>query len=58
MTISQRVKIKKALTTDGDRVLKVLTNKYHMQQMDAVQLLMDGGPMLAVALVKLCEGQP
>lgn len=56
MTISQKLRIKKALTSDGDRAVKLLVNKYHMQHMDAVQLLMDGGPMLAVALIKLCEG--
>lgn len=56
MTVTQRLKIKKALTTDGDRVVKLLVDKYHMQHMDAVQLMMDGGPMLSVALVKLAEG--
>jgi hypothetical protein len=55
-TISQRLTVKKSLSTDGDRILKLLVNEYHMQHMDAVKLMMDGGPMLAVVLIKLTQG--
>jgi len=56
-TVSQRLRFRKALTVDGDRVIKMLVEKYHIQHMDAIQLVMDGGPMLSVALVGLVEGR-
>ena len=49
--------LKKALdlTVDGKRVLKLLVERYGMTEMNAVKLLQDGGPALAVALIALAR---
>lgn len=44
---------KHGLTPEGTRVLKMLVEKYGMQEAHAVQLLRDGGLTLAMVLVPL-----
>ena len=50
-TVSDRVRAKKSLTKDGDRVLQILQREYKMEREAAVRLMRDGGPMFAVALL-------
>jgi hypothetical protein len=51
VTVSDRAKMKKSLTKDGERVLQVLQREYKMEREAAVRLMQDGGPMFAVALL-------
>jgi len=45
--------IKTNLSVDGRRVLKVLVDRYQMNETAALQLMQDGGPALALALLTL-----
>lgn len=44
---------KSDLTLEGIRVLQMLINKYGMTEDKALQLMKDGGPALAVALLSI-----
>ena len=44
---------KSALTVEGRKILKMLVEKYGMQEDKATQLLSDGGLALALALCRI-----
>lgn len=47
--------LKSGLSADGIRVLNLLMNRYGMTESNALQLMKDGGPALALALMVLAR---
>lgn len=47
--------LKSGLTADGLRILKLLMDRYGMAEVHALQLMKDGGPALAVALLAIAR---
>jgi len=47
--------LKSGLTVEGLRVLKLLVDNYGMSEPNALRLMKDGGPALAVALLAIAR---
>lgn len=50
-TVSDRVRLKKGLTGQGQQILAILQGEYQMTRENAMRLIKDGGALLATAIL-------